>query len=393
MPLIPGKQEEELGQAVEPQRPLFERVQDWIFKLDVGFGVQWFRVGLFCLLVGGIVLFYTGTHFFGLRDREAMDLGQLARDGAGGQGYGARSMRPLDVWYLSSIHRPTFEEGRNAVPELWTPPLYPVVMATLFRGLQSQVDLSEVEKRLELPAHQLPALGDPQGPGKLAVLFDNARTQSLHIDRTLVVVAWLFYLAGMVLLYLLARDLFDHRVAVLSLFLYLFCDPLLDACIAGLPTAFLAMLFMLAAYGVFKAEKWAEAGKSPGWVYGALAVASLAVGLGTLTQYAFVSVLVPLLVYVSVSFRRQRWYVKVGLCLAVFGAVLLPWMVRNWRVSQTLFGLSRFELSEGVRLNYAAEIKPGQLQRVYGIETRIRFVPIIKKLLVNSRHLYETVVK
>src|SRR5438093_8163872 len=158
MPLIPGKQEEELGQAVEPQRPLFERVQDWIFKLDVGFGVQWFRVGLFCLLVGVIVLFYTGTHFFGLRDREAMDLGQLARNLARGRGYVTQNIRPLDVWYLSLIHRPTCEEGRNAVPELWTPPLYPLVMATLFRGLQSQVDLSELVVRMWVAGYTLSVL-------------------------------------------------------------------------------------------------------------------------------------------------------------------------------------------------------------------------------------------
>src|SRR5256885_12502468 len=102
MPLIPGKQEEELGLAVEPRRPLFERVQDWIFRLDVGFGVQWFRLGLFCLLVLLIILLYNGTRFLGLRDREAMDTAQLARNLARGRGYVTQFVRPLDVWYLNS---------------------------------------------------------------------------------------------------------------------------------------------------------------------------------------------------------------------------------------------------------------------------------------------------
>jgi hypothetical protein len=187
--------------------------------------------------------------------------------------------------------------------------------------------------------------------------------------------------------------LFDHRVAVLSVFLYLFCDPLLDSCVAGLPTAFLGMLFMMAVYSVFKAEKWSEAGKSPRWVFGGLAVAALAVGMGTLTQYAFVSVLVPLLVYVCASFRKQKWPAKVGLCLAVFLVVLSPWVVRNWLVSRTLFGLARLELTEGVRVSYAQEIKPGQLQRTYGIASKVGYTTVIKKLLVNSRVLYETTLK
>jgi 4-amino-4-deoxy-L-arabinose transferase-like glycosyltransferase len=194
-------------------------------------------------------------------------------------------------------------------------------------------------------------------------------------------------------LYLLARVLFDHRVAVLSVFLYLFCDPLLNACVAGLPTCFLCVLFLVAVYGVFKAEQWAEAGRPPRWIYGALVAAALAVGLGTLTQYSFASLLVPLLVYVTVSFRKQRWYAKAGLCLAVYLAVLAPWVVRNWQVSETLFGLSRFELSEGVRVAFMTDIKPGQLQRTYGIDTKVRVIPILKKALQNGRQLYESTVK
>jgi len=46
MPLIAGKKSDQPIQ----QAPLFERIQDWIFKLDVGAGLNWFRFGLFCLI-------------------------------------------------------------------------------------------------------------------------------------------------------------------------------------------------------------------------------------------------------------------------------------------------------------------------------------------------------
>jgi hypothetical protein len=39
------------------------------------------------------------------------------------------------------------------------------------------------------------------------------------------------------------------------------------------------------------------------------------------------------------------------------------------------------------------EIKPGQLQRTYGGEQRIRFGSIIKKAMLNARQLYESTVK
>lgn len=394
MPLIPGK-DADLNQGVEPKRPLFERIQDWIFRLDVGFGVQWFRLGLFCVLVIVVIGFYHSIRFLGLRDREAMDIAQLARNLSRGNGYVTQFVRPLDVWYLHSIGRPSLEAGRNSIPELWTPPLYPMTVAAVFRGIPPRSDLTQASKVLELPPQQLPSLeaGNTMGLEKLLRLYEIARNFMLRMDRTLVLVAWLFFMVGLAIVYLLARDVFDHRVAVLSVFLYLFCDPLLDDCIAGLPTAFLSMLFMLATYGIFKAEKWAEAGKSNRWIYGALTAAALAVGLGTLTQYSFASILIPLLVYVGVSFRARGWQGKVALCLGVFVIVLVPWVARNWRVSQTLFGLSRFELSEGLRLNYQTEIKPGQLQRVYGIGTRIRPAAVVKKLFLNSRELYEKTLK
>ena len=260
--------EKQIDLNQDVKRPLFERVQDWIFRLDVGFGVQWFRLGLFCLLVLLIILVYNGTRFYGLRDREAMDLAQLARNLARGRGYVTEFVRPLDVWYLNSIGKPTLEPGHNAIPELWTPPLYPLVVAAIFHGLDPRVDMTPVSKQLELPPGQLPAIdpSDSRSLQKLMLLYEGGRRITLRLDRALVLVGWIFFAAGIALLYVIARDVFDHRVAVMSVFLYLFCDPVLDDCIAGLPTAFLGMLFMLAVYGVYKAEKWAEAGKTEAWM-------------------------------------------------------------------------------------------------------------------------------
>jgi hypothetical protein len=124
-----------------------------------------------------------------------------------------------------------------------------------------------------------------------------------------------------------------------------------------------------------------------------LAVSALAVGLGTLTRYAFASVLVPLLIYVGVSFPK-RWRAKCGLCLLVFVLVLTPWMVRNWAVSQTLFGLSRYSMLEGVGVGTPGEIKLGQVQRTYAGELpKFRLRQQLRRTLMNGRQLCEVVLK
>jgi hypothetical protein len=128
-------------------------------------------------------------------------------------------------------------------------------------------------------------------------------------------------------------------------------------------------------------------------VDGALAVSALAAALGTLTRYAFVAVLLPLLVYVAFSFPKQ-WYIKSGLCLGVFLLVLTPWMIRNWRASQTLFGLTHYELYEGTGLGTSAEVRQGQLQRTYLFDpSRLKLRSVLRKALLNMRQAYEVTLK
>ncbi len=358
MPFIAGKKSSE----PQPYRPLFERVQDWIIKIDLAPELGPFRVGMFCLLALLVILLYTGTQFYGLHDAEAMDAGQLARNLWRGRGYVTQSLRPFELRYLNSIGRPPLDTNTNAQVELWTPPMYPLVLSAVFHVLTPNFDIS-----------------------------GNVRT--LAADRVVMMVGWVTYLVGMVLLYLLAREMFDHRVATMSVFLYLFCNPLLESAIAGLPLGLMSVFFLLTAYAVFKAEKWQAEGRSNRWVYGALAVSALAVGLGTLTQYAFASVLVPLLIYVAVSFPQQ-WRVKCGLCLLVFALVLAPWVARNIAVSETLFGLSRFSMLEGIGVGTPGEIREGQVQRTYAGEIPpFKFRQQLRRTLINGRQMYEVALK
>ncbi|NQU10252.1 glycosyltransferase family 39 protein [bacterium] len=296
----------ELGKIARPQRPdrqpLFERVQEFVFRMDVGSG-GFFRIGMFFLLVMFIILLYTGTQFYGLRDPEAMDVGQLGRNLWRGDGYVTKNLRPVDLWYLQQRGARPLSDGQTAVPELWTPPGYPLVLAAVFRVIRPSFEIA-------------------------------AGFRALKADRLLMVVSWLWFLAGLALVYALAYEMFDRHVAMLAGFLYLFCDPLLDLAISGLPMNFLTVLFLLAVYSLYKAEQWQAAGRRDRWVNGALAVAAVTAGYGTLTAYPFAALLVPLLVYVVVSFPRYR-YARLAMVLILYGLVLAPWVARNWRVADT----------------------------------------------------------
>lgn len=341
------------------QRPLYERIQDWIFALDIGWGANFFRIGLFGMLVGVVIVLYAGTQFFGLREKQAMDMGQLGRNLAMGRGYVTGVVRPLDLYYLNAAGKPTLGAGQVRIPELWTPPGYPVMLGLVFRVM---------------------------GLGRAAVPATTTKQ-----DRVMMMAGWLFFVTGMVMTYLVSRALFDQQAAVLAVFLYLFCDPLLDDAVSGVPTCFLATLLLLATYALLKADRGEREGRPVWRVNLALAVCVAALGWGTLTNYAMWVLMVPLLVYVGTVFRKRRWR-RLGLCVGVFGLVLLPWVVRNQVVSRTWFGLSRYGLLEEAGSD-RYRVHEGQFQRAYSVESPWKLRLLVSKSVVNAERLYETTVK
>ncbi len=179
----------------------------------------------------------------------------------------------------------------------------------------------------------------------------------------------------------------------MSLILYVFCDPLLDAAISGMHLNFLALLFIIAALGVIKAEKWHADARPGWWTVSALLVSAFAIAVGTLTDYAFAATLLPLLLYVGISFPTQ-WKRWVMLCLAVFAFALLPWLARNMNVSRRPFGLRHFLLWEGTGTNTDKEIRAGDLQRTYDMDNvKLGIRPVLRQVSLNAKTLYETTLK
>src|SRR5713101_5811332 len=109
------------------------KVQSAVYQLELGRGkrvVQWAALVLFALFFG--LVWYPAVQFVGLEKREAMDMAQLARNIARGQGLQTYVVRPLSLWHLKTYatdHQPRLMNH----PDLYNPPLYPLVLAGLFQ--------------------------------------------------------------------------------------------------------------------------------------------------------------------------------------------------------------------------------------------------------------------
>ncbi len=144
---------------------------------------------------------------------------------------------------------------------------------------------------------------------------------------------------------------------------------------------------------MIKAEKWQAEERSGWWTGGALVVGSLAIAVGTLTDYAFGATLLPLLLYVGISFPAQ-WKRWVALCLAVFLFACLPWAARNMKVARRPFGLGYLLLWEGTGSGQEKEIRAGDLQRTFAMENvRLRPRTVIRQAFLNIEVLYQTTLK
>lgn len=333
-------------------------MQNLLAQMELGTGQQVFRFIMLLAALAGVILVYAGTQFTGLRDREPMDIAQLARNVSRGEGYVTRFLRPVGLGHLKRHDAAPVNVTTMTHPELWRPPVYPWILGQVFRVFQPELT---------------PSKGSSIAPG----------------DQLMMILNWVWFALGWLVTYLLARELFDKRVAVFSCVLYLLCDPLLDTVVRGLPHNFLALLFLITVWAGVLAERWQQAGRKPAWVSGAVVVAALTASVGMLTHYAFIAVMVGLLVYVALAFPQRR-AVMVGLCLAVYIVVLTPWLIRNQRVSDTWFGLAWYELYEGTGAGSIREIKPNQLQRTYAPDlTEFQYWFLIRQSLVQWRQMLE----
>src|SRR5438445_167888 len=115
-----------------------QTVQTAVWNIELGRGKIVLQRIVLVLVVIAFSLVYTARQFRGLEKREAMDMAQLARHIARGEGFTTSFIRPVSLWQLKMYrtdHDPHFENH----PDTWNPPLYPLALAGMFRLLPQKI--------------------------------------------------------------------------------------------------------------------------------------------------------------------------------------------------------------------------------------------------------------
>ncbi len=296
--------------------------------------MRYLRVGLAVLI---LALLYDMRGFRNMATQEAMDAAQLARNVAQGKGWKTQFVRPLSMHLLQEVGQTQkgiaplgrmadYSQIQTAHPDIANPPAYPIVLAGLMKILPFE---------FTLPAKPVP-FWSPGGhftryqPDFLIAIFNQV-----------------LFLITVILVFLLARRLFDAQVAWVSALLFLASDLMWRFTVSGLSTTFLLLIFVSLAWCLALLDRETT---EPRWgsatLYVLSAVTGLLVGAGALTRYSFGWLIIPAVAFVVLLPVRQR-FILGAVALVCFLAALGPWVARNYVVSGTPFGTATYTVIEG----------------------------------------------
>lgn len=311
-------------------------LQEAIYRLEEGGGMKWFKIAAALLLLVLLAVGYNWRAFKNMNSPEAMDNAQLARNIAEGRGYSTWFIRPFSMFLLQKHEREqsgavalgtTSDSARvkGPHPDLANAPAYPVFLAGVMKVLPF---------RYEIPDKPQP------------FWFYSGRFYRYQPDFLISFVNQMLLVGVALMVYLIGKKLFDPTVGWVSALVVLGTELLWRFAVSGLSTTFLLLLFMGLIYFVILLEaQGREPTGSVGKIIGLAAVIGLLAGLGALTRYSFAWVILPVLVF-AWFFSGTRRAILVPTIAIVFLIVFVPWIIRNYHVSGTLFGTAGYALLE-----------------------------------------------
>jgi len=311
-------------------------MQVLIHKLEVAGGLRHLKSALLVLAVVLLAVAYDFRDFKNFSTQEAMDSAQLGRNLAEGRGYTTRFLRPLSLHLVQQVNQKNsvarvagvaadYAQIHGPHPDLANPPVYPVLLAGWMTVLPFDFTVSQSK----------------------AFWSNNGRFWRYQPDFLIAVLNQLLLLGVVVLAFFWAKRVFDVSVAWLASVLLFGTELLWKFSVSGLSTLLLMLMFLGLVWFLTLIE---SAGREPesratGAVWWSVA-AGVLVGLGGLTRYSFAWLILPVLGFLALFTGLRR--VKLGaLALAAFALVLTPWVVRNFLVSGTPFGLATYSAVSG----------------------------------------------
>lgn len=293
-------------------------IQRAVHGLEAGAAAKWILRAVATLVVAGLCCFYLLHEFRGLAAAQGMDQAQIGRELIRGHGWATKFARPLAAGQLQ-------KHGKDAGQKVWidtyNAPLPPLVDA---------LALLPVKGELKMTPRDIIYVG----------------------DRAIAIMAMLFFVASVVVLFFLARRLFDQQLAFLCCGLVLVCDLIWQYALSGLPQMLLLFLFNLTLYLLVRAiEAQASGRRVGGW----LAAAGVGFGLLALTHALTLWIFVPALIFCALHFRPRIW--AAILVLVPFLVIYTPWLVRNYLVCGNPGGVAIFSFFDQIGMSEAAHMR------------------------------------
>jgi hypothetical protein len=347
-------------------------LQEFIHKLEVGGGMRFFRISLTVLVLITVIFCYNWRAFRNMSTEESMDAAQLGRNISEGKGYTTFFIRPLSIYLLKKTNEQ--KSGKSFAtdaaqlkvmhPDLANPPVYPVMLAGLMKVLPFEYQLPVKPKRFWTNK----GVFYRYQPDFLIGLFNQV-----------------LFLAATIVVFLVARRLFDAPVAWLSAILILATELFWRFTVSGLPTVLLMLIFSGLVWTLVLFEQEVRAtNPGPGRLFMLAGLAGLLVGIGGLTRYAFGWLVIPVVVFM-ILFGGSRRVLLVVTTLALFAGLMGPWIIRNLNLSGTPFGTATYAVLE------ATVVSPGnRLQR--SLEPNFNnfsLIPFWVKLIANLRQIIQ----
>lgn len=242
--------------------------------------IPWERYLTAALIVAAILAFmafYYKRTYVGLVSRDAIDTAQVAANISLGRGFTTRFVRPLNAVY--------FEAFRGAYPEINHAPVFPYILALMFK-------LRTVSEQVVMWTSLL-----------FAVLTGAAT-------------------------YALGRLLFEHRVGLLAAAVFILSAPVLNAALSGEEWMLCAFLFTILLLVLAAHHRFSERGRV-GVACACLSAALLAALY--MTNHVLVFLAIPAAIYFGVTGPRRRMHLVVFLAACVLACS--PWAIRNMAIT------------------------------------------------------------
>jgi hypothetical protein len=312
-------------------------LQELIHKFEEGDGTRSVTKLAILLAFVALVIVYNVREYRNFSSPEAMEISQLARNISEGKGYTTQSIRPFSLAIVGKQRTEVQDDPmmiRQLHPELSHAPVYPYLLSIWMKVMPFKYDIP------------------------------SQRSENFRRYQPEVLISFLnqaLFIIGGIILFFVSKRLFDPSVAWLATAVFFGSDVLWRFSVSGL-TTMLSMLFFISLVACLVAMERASRAstdetdhdedeneisqpipRSAGWYIGISALAGLMLGLGGLTRYSFLWLLLPALLFVGLFIRSQ----KIPVLLTTLTVTLLlvgPWLWRNYQVSGALFGVSSYNM-------------------------------------------------